>query len=111
MGPAAGKDWVNALGPCIVTADEFRDLAGKRIIVRVNGKEKMNGIYEELVYKDPYVKPGERVLWTFEEMVEFISHCQRIHAGEVWGSGTIPGGCELEKGESAQYLKKGDMWR
>ena len=108
LGPAPGKDWVNALGPCIVTADEFGDFDGKRIIVRVNGKERMNGTYHELVYRNPYVKSGERAAWTFEEMVEFISHCQNIHVGEVWGSGTIPGGCELEKGEDAQYLRRGD---
>ena len=31
-------------------------------------------------------------------MLEHLSYAQTIHAGEVWGSGTIPGGCELERG-------------
>jgi 2-keto-4-pentenoate hydratase/2-oxohepta-3-ene-1,7-dioic acid hydratase in catechol pathway len=110
MGPAAGKDFANALGPCIVTADEFNHLEDKRITVRVNAEERLNGTYRELVYySDPALKGEERLAWTFEEIVEFISHSQRIYPGEVWGSGTIPGGCELEKGEAARYLKRGDV--
>lgn len=109
MGPAAGKDWANALGPCVVTKDEFGKLNDKRIITKVNGSERLNGVYKDLVFKSPFVRPGERPLWSFEEMVEFISHSQHVHAGEVWGSGTIPGGCELENGDKAQYLKRGDV--
>lgn len=108
MGPSPGKDWVNALGPCIVTRDEFGPLGPQRISVRVNGEERLRGRYEDLVYKNPFVRDGERALWTFEEMVEVLSHSQTIHAGEVWGSGTIPGGCEFEKGEDARYLAAGD---
>lgn len=108
MGPAPGKDWANALGPCIVTRDEFGDLDRQLIVVRVNDEERLRGRYGELVYRSPFVKEGERAVWSFPEMVEFLSRSQTIHAGEVWGSGTIPGGCELERGDAAQYLKTGD---
>jgi 2-keto-4-pentenoate hydratase/2-oxohepta-3-ene-1,7-dioic acid hydratase in catechol pathway len=108
MGPAPGKDWANALGPCIVTRDEFGELRDQRIAVRVNGEERLRAPYRELVYENPFVKPGERAVWSFPEMVEALSRIQTIHPGEVWGSGTIPGGCELERGDQARYLRPGD---
>ncbi len=108
LGPTPGKDWANALGPCIVTRDEFGPLADQRITVRVDGKERLRGTYRELVYRNPFVTEGERALWSFEDMVVLISHGQELHPGEVWGSGTIPGGCELEKADRAEYLRAGE---
>ena len=108
MGPAPGKDWANALGPCIVTRDELGELRDQSVAVRVNGEERSRGRYDELVHRNPLVKQGERAFWSFPEMVEHLSHAQTIHAGEVWGSGTIPGGCELERGDKARYLNPGD---
>ncbi len=107
LGPPPGKDWANALGPCIVTRDEFGPLRDQRIVVRVDGKQRLSGTYRDLVYKNPFVAKGQRAAWTFEELVEFVSRGQEIHPGEVWGSGTIPGGCELEKGDRADYLRPG----
>ncbi|MBI5355951.1 MAG: fumarylacetoacetate hydrolase family protein [Candidatus Aenigmarchaeota archaeon] len=109
MGPAYGKDWCNAIGPCIVTMDEFGELESKKITTKVNGKERLSGTYLDLVFKNPFVKEGERALWEFEEAMEFISHSQEVYAGEVWGSGTVPGGCELERGAEAQFLRRGDV--
>jgi len=108
MGPAPGKDWANALGPCIVTRDEFGELKDQVIVVRVNGEERQRGRYYDLVFKSPFVKDGERALWSFPEMLECLSRIQPVHAGEVWGSGTIPGGCEFERGPEARYLRPGD---
>ncbi len=108
MGPAPGKDWANALGPCIVTRDEFGELRDQAIVVRVNNEERLRDRYRTLVHENPWVREGQRALWSFPEMLEFLSRFQPIHAGEVWGSGTIPGGCELERGDRARYLKPGD---
>ncbi|MGI0149296.1 MAG: fumarylacetoacetate hydrolase family protein [Thermoplasmata archaeon] len=108
MGPAPGKDWANALGPCIVTRDEFGELKDQSIAVRVNGEERNRGRYHDLVYKNPFVKEGERAVWSFPEMLESLSRIQPVFAGEVWGSGTIPGGCEFERGSEARYLRPGD---
>jgi len=108
MGPAPGKDWANALGPCIVTRDEFGELRDQSIVVRVNNEERLRDRYRSLVHENPWVQEGQRALWSFPEMLEFLSRFQPIHAGEVWGSGTIPGGCELERGDRARYLKPGD---
>ena len=41
--------------------------------------------------------------------MEFVSYNQKIYPAEVWGSGTIPGGCELEQGQNARYLKPDDV--
>src|SRR5438034_191789 len=41
MGPAPGKDWANALGPCIVTRDEFGELRDQSVVVRVNNEERL----------------------------------------------------------------------
>ena len=108
MGPAAGKDWANILGPCIVTRDELGELTDRRVTVRVNGTRRLHGRLDDLVRRNPLFEPGQRIAWTFEEIAEFLVRSQRVHAGEVWGSGTIPGGCEFEKGDAAAYLVPGD---
>ncbi len=108
MGPAAGKDWANALGPCVVTRDEFGALARQRVSVRVNGTPRLRGRFEELVERNPLFEPGQRTSWSFEEIARFLSRSQTVHVGEVWGSGTIPGGCEFEKGDAAAYLVPGN---
>ncbi len=109
MGPAAGKDWANALGPCIVTRDELGELTGRRVSVRVNGTQRLHGRIEDLVHRNPLFEPGQRHAWGFEELATFLARSQPVHAGEVWGSGTIPGGCEFEKGDAAAYLAPGDV--
>jgi 2-keto-4-pentenoate hydratase/2-oxohepta-3-ene-1,7-dioic acid hydratase in catechol pathway len=108
MGPAPGKDWANALGPCIVTRDEFGELRDQAIVVRVNNEERLRDRYRNMVFENPWVREGARALWSFPEMVECLSRIQPIRSGELWGSGTIPGGCELERGDRARYLKPGD---
>ncbi len=108
LGPGFGKDWANALGPCIVTADEFGQPSSNRVVVKVNGQERLNSTYQDLVHT-PILEPGEKTHWSFEEMVEFVSYNQKIHPGELWGSGTISGGCELEQGQNARFLKPGDV--
>ncbi|TLZ81139.1 MAG: fumarylacetoacetate hydrolase family protein, partial [Methanobacteriota archaeon] len=50
MGPAPGKDWANALGPCIVTRDEFGELRDQSIVVRVNNEERLRDRYRSLVH-------------------------------------------------------------
>ena len=109
LGPAAGKDWANALGPCVVTRDELGELTNRRVSVRVNGTPRLRGRFDDLVNRNPLFEPGQRVAWTFDEIAAFLARSQPVHPGEVWGSGTIPGGCEFEKGEAAAYLTPGDV--
>ncbi len=109
MGPAAGKDWANALGPCVVTRDELGNLMDRRVCVRLNGTPRLRGRMDELVTRNPLFEPGQRMAWSFDELAAFLARSQAVHAGEVWGSGTIPGGCEFERGDAAAYLVPGDV--
>lgn len=109
MGPAAGKDWANVLGPCVVTRDELGELADRRVSVRVNGTRRLHGRLQHLVERNPLFEPGQRRSWVFEEIATFMARSQAVHPGEVWGSGTVPGGCEFEKGDAAAYLVPGDV--
>ena len=43
LGPAKGKDFATAIGPCIVTPDEIPDLDSLRMIARVNGEVWSSG--------------------------------------------------------------------
>ncbi len=53
MGPAPGKDWANALGPCIVTRDEFGELRDQSVVVRVNNEERLRDHYRTMVFPVP----------------------------------------------------------
>ncbi len=108
LGPAPGKDWANALGPCLVTRDEFGPLRDQRVAVRVNGVQRLGGRIRDLATRNPLLEPGQRVSWSFREMATFLAAIQPVRTGELWGSGTIPGGCEFERGEAAAYLVPGD---
>ncbi len=84
MGPGKAKDWdgSNVLGPCIVTADEL-DASDLAMRVRVNG---------ELWGEDT----SAHMHHTFADMIAYASRSQTLYPGEVFGSGTAPGGSGLE---------------
>ena len=94
MGPGKAKDWdgSNALGPCIVTADEF-DPADAVMRVRVNGE-----VWGE--------DTTAHMHHTFADMIAYASRAQTLRAGEVIGSGTAAGGSGLELG---RRLSEGDV--
>lgn len=93
IGPSRSKhfDGGNGLGPCIVTADEF-DPYGARTTVRVNG---------EVVAENN----TSTITIDFETLIAFISTDQTLYPGEILCSGTVGGGCGLERG---QFLQRGD---
>ena len=95
LGPAKGKDFDtgNAMGPCLVTADEFGDPYDKTMIVRVNGEERGRG-------------STSTMHWSFEQVIEHISASETLHPGEFLGSGTVGDGCGLEHG---RFLEDGDV--
>ena len=96
LGPAKGKDFDggNAMGPALVTKDEFEGAIA--LEARVNGELWSRGSTEEMH-------------WSFEEIIEAISKDETLYPGEFIGSGTCSGregrGCGLEMG---RFLKKGD---
>lgn len=95
LGPAKGKDFDtgNAMGPCIVTADEMANPYDLTMIARVNGEEWGRG-------------NTSTMHWRFEDLIAFISRSETLHPGEFLGSGTIGNGCGLE---AQRFLSPGDV--
>lgn len=94
LGPSKSKDFdgANALGPWIVTIDEFYP-DNAAMTVRVNGEVRSVGNSSSMTVK-------------FEDLIAFISTSETLHAGEILGSGTVGGGCGLEAGK---LLADGDV--
>lgn len=95
LGPAKGKDfdYGNAMGPCLVTADEIRDPYNLTMIARVNGEEWGRG-------------NSSTMYWKFEDLIAHVSRSETIYPGEFFGSGTVGNGCGLEH---MKFLKHGDV--
>jgi 2-keto-4-pentenoate hydratase/2-oxohepta-3-ene-1,7-dioic acid hydratase in catechol pathway len=79
LGPAKGKDFCNALGPCIVTADELGTEPDLEMVCRVNGEEWGRA-------------RSSQAHWRWSDMIAHVSAAEDIWPGDVYGSGT-PGGC------------------
>jgi 2-keto-4-pentenoate hydratase/2-oxohepta-3-ene-1,7-dioic acid hydratase in catechol pathway len=95
LGPGKGKDFDNgnAMGPCLVTADEIGDPYRLEMKVRVNGEEWGRGNSRDMK-------------WTFEDCIAHASRSETLHAGEFFGSGTVGNGCGLEQ---MRFLNPGDV--
>jgi 2-keto-4-pentenoate hydratase/2-oxohepta-3-ene-1,7-dioic acid hydratase in catechol pathway len=95
LGPTKGKsfDFGNAMGPWIVTSDEIGDPHDLTIQVRVNDETWASDNSGQMVF-------------SFEEMIEYVSDEETLFPGEFFGSGTIGRGCGLEQD---RYLKDGDV--
>lgn len=83
LGPAKGKDFATALGPCLVTPDEIPDLKQVTMVARINGEVWSEGSFGT-------------IYWSFAQMIEHVSRGETVYPGEVFGSGTVGGGCGLE---------------
>ncbi len=95
LGPAKGKDFSTAIGPCLVTLDELKGFetaakdghVGKawnlNMVCRVNGVEVSRGNLADMD-------------WTFAEIIERASYGVDLYPGDVIGSGTVGSGCFLE---------------
>jgi 2-keto-4-pentenoate hydratase/2-oxohepta-3-ene-1,7-dioic acid hydratase in catechol pathway len=102
LGPAKAKDFATSLGPWIVTPDELQDRkSGKGrfdLIMKasVNGKELSHGNMSSMH-------------WTFSQMIARASQAVEVHAGDVFGSGTVGTGSLLELGQDVhRWLRPGD---
>jgi 2-keto-4-pentenoate hydratase/2-oxohepta-3-ene-1,7-dioic acid hydratase in catechol pathway len=103
LGPAKGKDFASAVGPILVTRDEFSDKIDKEKIslemrARVNGHELSRGNSATLFH-------------SFPKMIAQASRDCDLFPGDLIGSGTIGGGCILELGpeNTGGWLKPGDV--
>ncbi|HNN40787.1 MAG TPA: fumarylacetoacetate hydrolase family protein [Nitrospira sp.] len=93
LGPAKGKDFATAIGPCIMTPDDIPDLAALEMIARINGEVWSRGRFGS-------------IHWSFPQMIEHVSRDEAVYPGDLLGSGTVGGGCGLELD---RYLKPGDV--
>jgi fumarylacetoacetate (FAA) hydrolase len=103
LGPAKGKDFATAVGPILVTRDEFADkIEGEKISLemraRVNGRELSRSNSNSLFH-------------TFPKMLVHASRDADLFPGDLIGSGTVGMGCILEIGpeNTGGWLKPGDV--
>jgi 2-keto-4-pentenoate hydratase/2-oxohepta-3-ene-1,7-dioic acid hydratase in catechol pathway len=84
LGPAKSKDFATSLGPYIVTADEFDPRDGLTMQVRVNGETW-------------FETHSARMHWSFAQMISYVSSSEDVYPCDVYGSGTVFGGCGLDQ--------------
>jgi fumarylacetoacetate (FAA) hydrolase len=103
LGPAKGKDFSTAVGPVLVTRDEFADKIDKEVIsldmrARLNGRELSRGNSNSLFH-------------TFPKMIAQAACDADLFPGDLIGSGTVGTGCilELTPEHTGGWLKAGDL--
>ncbi len=94
FGPQKSKHFANAISSVVASADEvlprWRSLACS---VRING---------QLVAEPTSANPH----WSLGEVLAHASRSERLYAGELFGTGTFPGGSGIETGH---FLAPGDV--
>ncbi len=120
LGPHKGKDFANAIGPCIVTKDEFEQYrcdisrqihpehlrmpnsTGDRFDVKMTAK--ING---ETICEGNY----KTVHWAFPQQIERASENNvTLMPGDILGSGTVGWGSLIENNFSIHRpLESGDI--
>lgn len=108
MGGQKGKDCANTIGPMFVTADELEPY-----------RQDHSFDLEMTAYvNDELVGGGSlsQMAWSFGECISWASRGVPVRTGDIYGSGTVPTSCLLERsaldGEDFRgYLKPGDVVR
>lgn len=93
MGPQKSKDFAYGVGPWITTIDEFENLEGIPMEVRINGEVWGKG-------------DSSGTLWPIEELLAYVSLEDWIQPGDIIGSGTMGNGSAIELG---RQLSPGDV--
>lgn len=104
LGPHKGKDFANAIGPWIVTADEMEqykddnDRFNLRMTSRINGITVCEGNYNSVHY-------------SFPQMIERASENNvNLMPGDILGSGTLGSGSLVENNFTVHRpLEPGDV--
>ncbi|HAZ08149.1 MAG TPA: 2-hydroxyhepta-2,4-diene-1,7-dioate isomerase [Elusimicrobia bacterium] len=91
MGPAKGKDFATAIGPWLLTADEW-DGRIPDLKVRVNGEQWSRS-------------HGAQPYWSFAVMLSHASQSETLLPGDLLGSGAYHKGCGLDLD---RWIKPGD---
>lgn len=93
FGPQKSKHFVNAISSVVVTADEILP-----VIEALDASVSINGETVATCRSS-----GMQHSWG--EVIAHISSGEALHPGELFGSGTLPGGSGMETGH---WLKPGD---
>lgn len=104
LGPAKGKDFATAIGPAIVTLDEFEDRLDASGRLRVQMTASVNGVE---------LSRGEAgdMYFDWRQIIAHASRDADLAPGDILGSGTVGTGCILELGpeNTGGWLKPGDV--
>ena len=88
LGPSKCKCFTggNAIGPCIVTADDLPNPGNLHMQARINGEKWSDNNTNEM-------------LFSFAEMIAYISQDEKLYPGECIASGTMSFGAGQEMGK------------
>ena len=82
------------MGPCIVTADEIKDVTKLRLITKVNGEVRQDALVSQLIFDIP-------------TLIETFSRVMTLDPGDLIATGTCAGvGIGFNP---PKYLQKGDV--
>ncbi len=82
------------MGPCIVTADDVKDIGRLQLITRVNGEVRQDAYVSQLIFDIP-------------TLIETVSRVMTLEPGDLIATGTCAGvGIGFDP---PKYLKKGDV--
>lgn len=94
FGPQKAKHFLNAMSQIVVTADELKDRVDNlQASVTINGSKCADCTTAGMQY-------------SLGEAIAFASKSEHLYPGELFGSGTLPGGCGVENGH---WLKPGNL--
>ncbi|MEA5405254.1 fumarylacetoacetate hydrolase family protein [Arcicella sp. DC2W] len=104
LGPHKGKDFANAIGPCIVTSDEMEQYMGENGRFNLKMTSKINGVQ---ICEGNY----NTVYYTFGQMIERASENNvTMMPGDILGSGTVGWGSLIENNFAVHRpLEPGDV--
>jgi 2-keto-4-pentenoate hydratase/2-oxohepta-3-ene-1,7-dioic acid hydratase in catechol pathway len=93
FGPQKAKHFMSSMSDAVATADDVLPMVEKLVAsVRVNGRE--------------VTKPSTRGMrYSLGEVLAHASKSEALYPGELFGTGTLPGGSGMESG---CWLKSGD---
>lgn len=93
FGPQKSKHFLNAISHSVATADELLSHVNHfKGEVWINGQQVCESSTAGMQH-------------SIADLLVHISRSERLHPGEVFGLGTMPGGCGMENGH---WLKRGD---
>jgi len=93
FGPQKAKHFVNTMSDVLITPDEIEsDLTQLTGSVNINDQCVAKCSMQDMKYSIP-------------EILSFASKGEQLHPGELFGTGTLPGGSGMENGH---WLKPGD---